>query len=448
MDKAEKKSSFEQALRQLLNKVDKVSDDDSDAMSNAHIIIDCHDGYFLRISEADWLKLLQHTDEIFCSKVRERVINADIAHYVSDLYSSCGFPFSVDGLKECSEKTFSHLYAHSQQETEFLFPLNHVKFVRNESYSVPLANAVLYPAAPDSLLVTVAQRSSDQHSNKDWSKFGYLQLTVVGDGDTRRLHALVEAEKALKVLRFVGEWRSEIRNNRIEWKNGVVRVTTARESSQLFFGFPSGNPAGNIRAHTQNTSPLTLSELFFTNASDYYGLEDINYHYQNTGNPISEQVIRALTLYDSGIQACTDWEAMYLYVLCINVAVMTGQGSSSKLPKDVRTLIQLGNGYLSTNRDRSNNNVPEKRSWSELVRTKVDPFQKFYEIRSSIVHGGEMNYGRITSELLKDARELAHNSVRIVAHLARQHNWIDYDTVKYWFEAKRRKREAEDKNAT
>ena len=291
-------------------------------------------------------------------------------------------------------------------------PLHHVKFIRNETYSVPLANAILHPAANDSLLVDVARRSNSEYSKEDWSKCGYLQLLVSGDSDTRRIRALAEAESALRVLRFVGQWRSKISNNRIEWVNSVVPITTVTDKSQLFIGYPAGNPAGRVRAHIASSSADTLSELFFTNARDYYGLEDINYHCQNSGNPISEQVIRALTVYDSGIQACTDWEAVYLFVHCINVAVMTGQSSSSKLPKDVRTLIQFGNGYVSTNRDGSNNEVPVKRSWTELVREKVDPFNGFYKLRSRIVHGSEMNLGRITSEDLEGCPRTCHNSVR------------------------------------
>ncbi len=444
MDNSDRNSGSKKALLQLLKSIVIISHDDLDFISDAFITIDCHDGMFLIISEPDWLCLLMHVDDLFCSHVQERMVSATILHHVRIMYDACGFPFNEDQLQNCIQMSYSKLCAYSQQEYEFLFPLRHVKFIRNETYSVPLANAILHPAANDSMLVDVARRSNNERSKEDLSKCGYLQLLVSGDGDTRRLHALMEAENALKVLRFVGEWRSEIRNNRVEWKNPVVPITTVTDTSQLFIGYPAGNRAGRVWAHIASSSAVTLSELFFRNARDYYGLEDINYHCQNPGNPISEQLIRALTVYDSGIQACTDWEAVYLFVHCINIAVMTGQGSSSKLPKDVRTLIQFGNGYLSTNRGGSNNAVPVKQSWTALIREKVDPFNDFYELRSRIVHGNEMNFGRITSEVLKDARELAHNSVRIVAYLARQKNWSDHDTVKNWFEAKRRKWEAED----
>ena len=150
-------------------------------------------------------------------------------------------------------------------------------------------------------------------------------------------------------------------------------------------------------------------------------------------------MIRALTLYDNGILAITDWEAMYLYVHCINVAVMTGQSSSSELARDVKTLIRFGNGYISRDRNESGENEPTKRSWDELVTEKTKPFASFYKMRSKIVHGSEMNYETITSEILIEARELAHNAVRIVAFLARKHSWHDHDTVKNWLNAKRRK---------
>ena len=49
-----------------------------------------------------------------------------------------------------------------------------------------------------------------------------------------------------------------------------------------------------------------------------------------------------------------------------------------------------------------------------------------------------MNFAEITDEVLKEAQELAHNAVRIVARLARQNAWEDYQTVKRWFEVKRK----------
>lgn len=441
-DNSEREANYQRALRRLVRNIDKISDPASDA----YIIIDCHDGFFLRIRQADWLILLTEVDVTFGSKVKDRMVNATVSHYLGKTYSACGFPLKDGELRDFIGNSFRDLLAYSKQRTEFLFPLGLMKFARNEFYSIPLANAVLYPADTDSRLVKIAGRANNKIADASWHQHGFLRIVVSGDSDARRSNALTEAENALKVLRFVGEWRSEIRNNRIQWNNSAINVTLKRDSSIPFYGYPAGNADGTVRTHVHQANPTTSSEVFWTNAHDFYGLDDINYHFQNRGNTISEQVIRALTLYDNGIQAFTDWEAIYLYVHCINVAVLTGQSSSSKLPQDVRTLIQFGNGYLSTNRANSGDHETSKRSWTELVLEKTNPFGSFYEMRSKIIHGSEMNFGRITSEKLKEARELAHNCVRIIAFLARQHDWSDNDTVKNWLKAKRRKWEAEQKN--
>ena len=438
------KSEFDSAMATFLSTIETLQSDDIAAQEDAWFSVDCGVGSSLLITESSWLNLLKKVDDIFGSTVRERIVSVAVPSKIRELYDAGGFPFDEDELRVTSGKVFSELHAYSQQETEFLSPINHLKFDRSQSYTVSLANAVLYTASPDSLLVKAAKRATNENSDVDWSRHGFLHLLVSGDGDTRRLRALSEAENALKVLRFVGEWRSKVSNNRIEWNNNVLPATILRDASKLFYGIADGNIAGKVRAHVPSSSPVTLTETFFTNARQYYGLEDINHHYKNIGNRISEQVIRALTLYDSGIRASTDWEAMYQYVSSINVAVLTGTGNSSKLSKDVRTLIHFGNGFLSTKREGSDQSRTVKFNWNDLVKEKVNPFADFYQLRSQIVHGSEMNYGRITHEVLKDARELAHNAVRIVAYLARQNGWSDYDTVKNWFEAKRRKWEAEE----
>ena len=118
MDNSDRNSGFEKALLQLLNSIVIISHDDLDFISDAYITIDCHDGLFLIISEPDWLYLLMHVDDLFCSLVQERMVSATISHHVRIMYDACGFPFNEDQLQNCIEKSYSELCAYSQQECE------------------------------------------------------------------------------------------------------------------------------------------------------------------------------------------------------------------------------------------------------------------------------------------------------------------------------------------
>ena len=277
----------------------------------------------------------------------------------------------------------------------------------------------------------------------DIAELSFLKIPVSGDADNRYAHIQRETLQALKVLRFVSGWYYTVSDSWLTLTSPALHVSTWGADSQFYVEYLRAKRR-LLSSTFSGTPPLNINDSYANDARKLYGLDDLNFHFQHGDNPISNQVVRALTFYDNGIKATERWEAICQYVLCINVAVMTGKRGKKELPKDVRILIQFGKNFLGTETTPYDQAHPLDITWDELERERVKPFENFYGIRSRVVHGSEMNFGDITDQVLKEAQELAHNAVRIVANLAHQNGWSDYDTVKNWFKAKRRKWEAEE----
>ena len=347
-------------------------------------------------------------------------------------------PISEDALDECVENVHEILERHLQKESAVIVPLYNLRAVGADSHRIciPLANSTLYLQGSSILHGEVPggnERKKDVDRVRDSA---VLRILVSGDIESQRALALQEANEALRVLRFVKRWSIKAVNEP-PYFNPASFVSTWRPKAQLLVYF---NPEAEVRVlktglYAHDSATINSDDLDY--ALRFCGLDDINYHYGNEGHPISDQIVRALTLYDKGVLANTRWEALYNFVVCVNVAVLSGTRNKQHMRKDVETLIRQGKGYNRSHYLDSQLQKSEIKTWEELVTEKARPFEKFYRIRSIVTHGGKFNVNSISETMVLQAREIAHNAVRLAAKLAKENGWKDNGEAKAWFESKR-----------
>ena len=187
--------------------------------------------------------------------------------------------------------------------------------------------------------------------------------------------------------------------------------------------------------------PLTMPEKRIDDAKEFFGLDNLNCHFDltNADNPISNRVIRALTMYDSGTRAFTDWEALYRYVVSIEIAISTKRNEGrKKLTAKLNSLILYG-GHVGVGMKREESLAnPEHTAYGRRVELTVMPFEKYYELRNDILHGNEIVNERLSDTDVDEARELAHNTVRLMAEFSRKYEWKDITQLRDWFETGQR----------
>ncbi len=386
-------------------------------------------GLFVPIAKE--LAFLREIDEIFESKIQRRLVSSTISQSIREFEE---FPIPDEALEKFSNKIFKTLIWHFESQAEALVPLYNIKCTYN--IEMPLANAVLHSGGSRSLL---ADKVNHPDIMRDFSKMSdnsFLRIPVTGDSESRREQAEWETEEALKVLRFVTFWQSTVEGNKRVRVNRASSVSQWETGGRAILFHQPDKPQSRPGWYSDGQNSLQISNHDVDNARQILGLDDINYHYQNIKNPFSSRVRKALALYDSGTRSTTNWEALYHYVVSIDVAIPTS-GKGDNLKKDLETLVQHGNHYVGEMKKDESLSEPETTTWS--IELTVKPFKRFYKLRGMILHGNEMGEGEISDDDVKDARELAHNAVRLIAKLARELEWKTYNEAKEWFMAHRNK---------
>ncbi len=390
------------------------------------------------VLEKAWAKFVANVRELSNGKLRFTRLSQVISSIVHEKLEYPD-PLSEQALQVCIEQIHEVLELHLHKPTVVVVPLYNLRAEGADAYQacMPLANTVLYFQGSSVLKGEVQGGSESINDVNKLHNSCVLQVLVSGDRESQRALALQETSEALKVLRFVKRWTvAEVKQP--PYFNPASFVSMWCPKAQLLVFYDPEADARVLRTGCYAHDTATISSDDVEYAVQFCGLDDINYHYANAGHPISDQITRALTFYDNGVLAKSPWEALHNYVVSVNVAVLSGEKNRQRLREDVETLIRHGGGYARSDYLASqlpSNNITK---WEELVRDRAKPLEKFYRILSIVSHGGQYDYGNVSGVTVLQAREIAHNAVRLVAKLAREQQWSSHDEALNWFEAKRR----------
>lgn len=130
--------------------------------------------------------------------------------------------------------------------------------------------------------------------------------------------------------------------------------------------------------------------------------------------------------------ALTNWQALYRYVVSINVVLPHSGSKRKEILKDLTTLVQYGGNYVGTmRREIEGIDDPETITWDELVERTTEPFGKSYTNRG-ILHGN-LPLEDLSDDETHEIRILAHNAIRLMAVLQRKFNWKNDKEAIAWF---------------
>ena len=390
-----------------------------------------------------WFQIYDSVYSLYSGRIRGTSLFEHIAKAIQERVSY-PTPLSENAMRECCEEVYINISWHQQRQAVHLLTLYNIRPEGYEASSIrmPLANSILHLDG-SSILAGDVLTERDEAEIEELKNSCILEISVKGDLESRKVQADCEAEQANKVLRYVTRW-TITRGKTPAWRNPAKYVSLVKSQVRSVAHFyPAAENRVLYLGHCAHDG-MSFGKDSLKYAQRFCGLDDINYHFANSGHPISNQIIRALTAFDSGVRSSTFWEAIHNYVVSVNVAVLTAKDNAKRLREDVETLIRHGKGYVRSDFLASEGSVPVIETWEDLVKATAKPFERFYRLRSTITHGGEYKYGGISETAVMEVRVLAHNVIRLAAKLAREKQWKDHDEAKDWFEAKRRQA----KNAT
>lgn len=435
----DKKEEFSKALFIFLNsaelhlflKTDKLTDNaqyHNICFMKVYYKENSKEPYQLLVPLKSWHDFLIELGRIFDNKINRKLTGRLISEIVCKLEE---FPFTESNLKRCAEEIFTQLWKHYELIAEALVPLYNIEFLVDKE--IQLANAALCPGTCDSIF-------SQKVNHPDFSLLEarsddncFLRIEVSGDDESRLSQVEAEVKNSLIVLRFVTMFRTN-RENAKHFKYNPASVVAMRPRGELLILYHKPDEISERPGYFKSyPDRFYIDDNSVKIAYESYGLEDLNYHFGNSDNPVSRRIIRALELYDSGINTLGNWQSLYRYVVAINVVIpKSGSGGKEIVPK-LTTLIQYRGQYIGSMK-RGDSTSPEELSWEELVRNTTEPFKKFYTLRGKILHGN-LPIEDVSEDDLEYARTLAHNAIRAMAFLARQFNWQDDKEVETWFKS-------------
>lgn len=424
---------FHAALRRYLISLKPVPPDkplNGDESGGSQIrFITTSDGRNLQLATGakDWFDFLVHVETIFDARIGRAVISWAIDRELERVEER-DFPFNEHTIEVICRSVYNQVIPHYQHVGVALVPLHNLIF--RDQDDVQLANSVLVAEKPTSELANQLNRLGDRIPDPRNSPF--LRIPVSGDQESQRRQAIVEASKSLAALRFVTMWSTKSMGHREIMVNSAADVDFREKGKQRFIYYDPD------RLEKDPTLTEAIANQHFLNAKrvgiakDFYGLDDINYHYGQEGRPISRRIVTALDLYDSGVLASSNWQAVYRYVASTNVVMPTSSSGANDLTEQLTTLIEFGGSYVGTMIRDGTESPPKEEDWDELVRRTAEPFAQFYRIRNDVLHGNEKRH-EISDRDVQYVRTLAHNAIRLMASLAIEFKWSSYKEAKEWF---------------
>lgn len=350
---------------------------------------------------------------------------------------------------------FNRYYDH---RTTSYVPLSNIE-VSSDVEPLQLANAILYRGFSGSELSEHIRNLPDGLVFNVPEQTCFLKFDTMGDDESIERQILEKTQQSLRVLRFCS------------WTNSTIKGTRRRFYNQArdVGYFPYHAPAGyylytNGDGHpfnrylVNNTSPTSLKiDVEQVETFDLMGRELLNIHFANTGNPISEHILLALEWYDSGVQAQTNRDAVYRYLVCLNAIVgwdysqdsLTSPIMASRLKKLFKATASYDSGVyhfelygkfegLSDLSGWDADGKPPERVIDKVLGTYAELFKNLYQDqRNPILHGKPHKLGKpVSSQDVKNSQLLAQNGLRLMMKLiADNAAWTTREDIENWFAA-------------
>ena len=181
-----------------------------------------------------------------------------------------------------------------------------------------------------------------------------------------------------------------------------------------------------------------ISAELLNDAQEFYGLDDINYHFQNFDcNSVSKRICRALSFYDAASKTPDIQFAFSNFIISIDILLPPQNVPATVLTGHLKSLIGHAKYYVGKMNLNEELDDPKSTSWPERVDLTTVDFKDFYTTRGQILHGNkEERYKTKISKLqVKKARQIAHNAIRAYAYLARGFQWENDKEAKNWFKS-------------
>lgn len=397
---------------------------------------DTESQHFLVPREADH-KLMEKVDSLFHSQIRAANVRKSLSGAMTEVGQEAEFifPFETDEQeRQYHDRFYELLKSHYEYRGDAIVPLYQLECAAGVEF--PLANAVLYPGGKRSRLASIANNEDNPFRDADREQIehrSYLKFPVTGDPASRLEQLEHETDRALQVLRLVYPWfdRDGQSYNPAHgvstWKHSWrVLVYDRATDTRTRRPWSSAAPIG-----IQGTQRIS-SELL-EDATKYYSLESINFHFQNHDcNLVSSRFCWAIEYYDIASQTSDAFVALANYAICVDILLPSG--NAKELTKYLIYLIEHGGLYEGKMTLNEQLTEPKKTGWPELVRLTVSDYRNFYIIRDMVVHGNTISTV-VSKKQLKKARQLAKNAILAYAKLSRAFVWETDRQAKEWFKS-------------
>lgn len=381
--------------------------------------------YELAVKIEAWTDFLNGLASLYEGKVSKDSISSLLSKEIKD---KPGWEIPDQELTEVIQRIVEEAELMYSTSQEIILPIFRLASTDLSVKSLRLGSTTLHFGGGDTPFAKALQHDSVQ-SMKDrlpdlMDKHPFLKILASGDKHNIEKMVINEARNALIVFRFVTPWmRRTSDRNKLHHPASMVSIWPISDSFLLWQEQESGEID---RLSTIHDSSLMVFQEGHLEIAYHLGLEDLNYHFENRNQSISQRIVRALSVYDVGVLTPDLWQAMYSYVICINMVFPGSKDNDSEnvIRTRIETLIKFG-GYVGAISEQDG-------TWTEKAATLAQPFKKFYEYRSRIIHGDDRILPNINEENVNDVRGLAHNVIRLTAEIARKKEWFDDSQFIAW----------------
>ena len=397
--------------------------------------------HFLALAEAEQ-KLMDKVDNLFNSQVSPATVRSSLQRAITLLQDNTTFIFPFE-TKEQEQQYLDKIYEllnfHYERQYDAIVPMYQLECA--DGVEFPLADSVLYSGGRQSQLAIIANDDDNPSHDDDRRQIelcSYLKFRVTGDAGSRLEQTEDEVERSLQVMRFITPWFENDKkaynpaHGVSMWKQSDRVIVFSSISKAIGHGLVSAEiPNGIFGARRINAELLRY-------AKEVRGLDDINYHFQNSDcNSVSKRICRALSFYDTAAQTSIIHVAFSNFIISVDILLPPKNVAATVLTGHLQSLIEHAKYYTGEMQLDTELADPESTTWPERVRLTTTDFRDFYTTRGQILHGNEEERykTRVSKLQVKKARQIAHNAIRAYAYLAQGFQWKNDKEAKNWFKA-------------
>lgn len=392
--------------------------------------------YYAMILPQPAQEFFTSANKLLDNKVSQRQINRVITHHIEKQFPS------PSEFTTISEVIATDIWEYYITPSIVYIPLQNIS-LEDGLKCVQIANSILYKGGKRSLFAEEVERLKEKYKDKDYSPlFGdppthlnFLLIKTGGDLETTRRIAWTELRNSLMVLRFIspslhsvqqGQEKGYI-NNFIRY-NAAISVQPYNRGTPYILQIYETPHRPYSQMPIQKTKHFYLKKHLLEHSKKYYGLDDLNLHFQQD-YPISQRIVRALEFYDNGLQAWDTWEAVYRYAIAINIVLPKSGNKEKNIRSMIESIIFKGD-YIGKISENDNENATY--TWKELTNLIGDTIKRTYKQRGQILHSNDLIIPNDSDT--EFSRRLAWNIIRLMARFAHENNWKTDKEAKEWFD--------------